>query len=118
MEANECLLLPGDLLTDSCVLCFFQALQRYKTQSKSTESSDYEAMVAADSYFSNEAEASIRQGSDWDYQAERSSLQVSSSCTCKGRGGGRGGVSLSGVGIQGDGYMAHSVGSWVLRLSF
>lgn len=53
-----------------------QALQRYKTQSKSTESSDYEAMTAADSYFSNEAEASIRQGSDWDYQAERASLQV------------------------------------------
>lgn len=33
-------------------------------------------MTAADSYFSNEAEASIRQGSDWDYQAERASLQV------------------------------------------
>lgn len=33
------------------LLLLLQALQRYKTQSKATEASDYEAMMAADSYF-------------------------------------------------------------------
>lgn len=52
-----------------------KALQRYKTQAKGTETSDYEAMQAADAYFSSEAEACVRAGSDWEYAAERASLQ-------------------------------------------
>lgn len=39
-----------------------QALQRYKTQAKGTETSDYEAMQAADAFFSAEAENCIRKG--------------------------------------------------------
>ncbi|TFJ87056.1 hypothetical protein NSK_001390 [Nannochloropsis salina CCMP1776] len=52
-----------------------KALQRYKTQAKGTETSDYEAMQAADAFFTSEAEACLRAGSDWDYAAERASLQ-------------------------------------------
>lgn len=52
-----------------------KALQRYKTQSRASEASDYEAMVAADTFFSTEAEGSIRKGAEWDYTAERQSLQ-------------------------------------------
>ncbi|CAM9813428.1 unnamed protein product, partial [Phaeothamnion confervicola] len=51
-----------------------RALQRYKAASKGSEQSDYQAMVAADSYFAKEAEASTRQGSNWDYARERQSL--------------------------------------------
>ena len=53
-----------------------QALQRYKTQTKGTETSDYEAMQAADAFFVTEAENCVRRGSDWDYASERASLQV------------------------------------------
>jgi len=49
------------------------ALARYKAASKDNESSDYEAMVAADAFFGAEAEASARAG--WAFAAERSSLQ-------------------------------------------
>lgn len=77
-----------------------QALKRYKASSRSSESSDFEAMTSADAFFryaffdrlsvrdsptppplpldacSKEAESSTRPGSDWDFDAERSSLQV------------------------------------------
>lgn len=56
-----------------------QALQRYKTQTKGTETSDYEAMQGADAFFVTEAENCVRRGSDWDYASERASLQV---CMC------------------------------------
>lgn len=51
-----------------------KALARYKAAAKASESSDYEAMVDADSFFGAEAEASTRAG--WDYSAERASLQA------------------------------------------
>jgi hypothetical protein len=52
-----------------------KALKRYKSASKNSESSDYEAMVAADRFFGTEAQASTRQTSDWDFSGERTSLQ-------------------------------------------
>lgn len=53
-----------------------KALKRYKSSSRASEASDYEAMVAADQFFSKEAEASTRPHSDWDFAAERASLQT------------------------------------------
>jgi hypothetical protein len=53
-----------------------KALQRYKSASKGSETSDYQAMLAADQFYATEAEASTRQGSSWDYARERRSLQV------------------------------------------
>lgn len=53
-----------------------KALQRYKAAAKGTGTSDYQAMIAADQFYSSEAESSTRQGSGWDYARERSSLQV------------------------------------------
>lgn len=64
-------------------LCFIRqvlnlkekALQKYKNGIRSSEGSDYESMMAADSYFAKECDESIRQGSDWEYTSERSTLQ-------------------------------------------
>jgi hypothetical protein len=56
-----------------------KALQRYKSASKGGETSDYQAMLAADQFYATEAEASTRQGSSWDYARERRSLQVCTS---------------------------------------
>eukprot|EP00611_Tribonema_gayanum_P024453 TRINITY_DN53_c0_g1_i1.p1 TRINITY_DN53_c0_g1~~TRINITY_DN53_c0_g1_i1.p1 ORF type:complete len:182 (-),score=69.94 TRINITY_DN53_c0_g1_i1:96-641(-) len=52
-----------------------KALQRYKAAAKGSETSDYQAMIAADQFYAKEAESSTRQGSGWDYARERSSLQ-------------------------------------------
>lgn len=52
------------------------ALQRFRTASKTSGASDYEAMLQADSQFVREAEEATREGSDWDYAAERSFLQA------------------------------------------
>mmetsp|Transcript_25723 Transcript_25723/g.38502 ORF Transcript_25723/g.38502 Transcript_25723/m.38502 type:complete len:305 (-) Transcript_25723:293-1207(-) len=51
------------------------ALSSYRSSSKSTETSDYEAMLIADSQFSSAAEEATREGSDWNYASERSYLQ-------------------------------------------
>lgn len=51
------------------------ALQRFRAASKTSGSSEYEAMLAADSQFAQGAEAATREGSGWDYAAERSYLQ-------------------------------------------
>lgn len=52
------------------------ALQRFRTATKTSSVSEYEAMLQADAAFVREAEASTRQGSDWDYSAERAFLQA------------------------------------------
>jgi hypothetical protein len=52
-----------------------QALNAYKSASKASEASDYEAMLAADALFLRSAEASTRPSSLWTYDTERSALQ-------------------------------------------
>lgn len=52
-----------------------QALMLYKSASKASEASDYEAMLAADAQFLRSAEDSTRKSSSWTYEAERSALQ-------------------------------------------
>lgn len=58
-----------------------KALRRYRDGSASASGSnkeaeaDYQAMVDADAFFAREAEASTRQGADWDFAAERAALQ-------------------------------------------
>lgn len=52
-----------------------QAIQRFRAASKTSGSSEYEAMLAADGQFSQGAEEATREGSDWDYAAERSYVQ-------------------------------------------
>jgi len=52
-----------------------QALSAYKSASKASEASDYEAMLAADALFLRSAEAATRPSSTWTYDAERSALQ-------------------------------------------
>ncbi|CAB9512346.1 expressed unknown protein [Seminavis robusta] len=52
------------------------ALQKYRTDTKTSGSSDYEAMLQADAQFAREAEDATREGSDWSYTAERSFLQA------------------------------------------
>lgn len=52
------------------------ALQRYRSATKTTGSSEYEAMLQADSQFAREAEEATRDGSDWSYATERSFLQA------------------------------------------
>jgi len=47
----------------------------YRSASRVSETSDYEAMLQSDSQFSSKAEEATREGSDWDYSAERSHLQ-------------------------------------------
>lgn len=51
------------------------ALQRYRAAAKTSGASEYEAMLQADSQFLREAQDATREGSDWDYTAERSFLQ-------------------------------------------
>ena len=53
-----------------------QALQRYRTSSKTSGASEYEAMLQADGMFVREAEDATRDGSDWEYASERSYLQA------------------------------------------
>lgn len=52
-----------------------EALTSFNTASKTTGSSEYEAMLLADSEFSRKADEATRTGSDWEYAAERSYLQ-------------------------------------------
>jgi hypothetical protein len=52
------------------------ALQKYRADTKTSGSSDYEAMLQADAQFARQAEEATREGSDWDYTAERSFLQA------------------------------------------
>lgn len=52
-----------------------QALQRFRAAAKTSGTSEYEAMLAADGLFAQGAEDATRQGSDWDYGSERSYLQ-------------------------------------------
>ena len=52
------------------------ALSAYRAASRTTDGSDYEAMLAADARFVRDAESSTRtSSSDWTYDAERSALQ-------------------------------------------
>jgi hypothetical protein len=48
---------------------------RFKTAAKTSTASEYEAMLQADGQFAREAEQMTREGSDWDYSAERGYLQ-------------------------------------------
>jgi hypothetical protein len=52
------------------------ALQRYRTSSKTSGASEYEAMLQADGMFVRDSEDATRDGSDWDYTSERSYLQA------------------------------------------
>ena len=52
------------------------ALQRYRTATKTSGASEYEAMLQADSQFAREAEEATRSGSDWSYASERAFLQA------------------------------------------
>ena len=52
-----------------------QALSSYKSASKASDSSDYEAMLAADAQFLRAAESARRPSSSWTYDTERSALQ-------------------------------------------
>eukprot|EP00970_Alexandrium_tamarense_P008217 scaffold1562_cov264-Alexandrium_tamarense.AAC.5 len=53
-----------------------QALSSYRSASKASDASDYEAMLAADAQFLRAAESSTRKASTWTYDAERSHLQT------------------------------------------
>jgi hypothetical protein len=53
-----------------------QALQRYRTATKTTTASDYEAMLQADNSFVTAASKLIKSSSNWDYTYERSFLQA------------------------------------------
>lgn len=55
-----------------------QALQSYRSASKASASSEYEAMLQADSQFARGAEEATREGGSdaWDYANERSHLQT------------------------------------------
>lgn len=52
------------------------ALQKYRSATKTSGASDYEAMLQADAQFSREAEEATREGSDWEYASERAFLQA------------------------------------------
>lgn len=52
-----------------------KALELYRSASRVSETSDYEAMLQSDSQFTSAAEDATREGSDWDYSSERSHLQ-------------------------------------------
>ncbi len=52
-----------------------KALEMYRSASRVSETSDYEAMLQSDSQFTAAADDATREGSDWDYSAERSHLQ-------------------------------------------
>lgn len=51
-------------------------MQQYRASARTSDASDYEAMIAADSQFTREAEDATREGSDWDYATERTHLQT------------------------------------------
>lgn len=52
------------------------AISTFRSASKiSSSTSDYDAMLSADSAFVQQAEDATREGSDWDYSSERSHLQ-------------------------------------------
>ena len=51
------------------------ALQSYRSATKTSGATEYEAMLQADSQFVAKAQDATREGSDWDYTAERSFLQ-------------------------------------------
>jgi hypothetical protein len=52
------------------------ALQSYRTGTRTSGASEYEAMLSADAQFLRDAEEATREGSDWDFTAERSFLQA------------------------------------------
>jgi hypothetical protein len=52
------------------------ALQSYRAGTRTSGASEYEAMLSADSQFLRDAEEATREGSDWDFTAERSFLQA------------------------------------------
>mmetsp|Transcript_22866 Transcript_22866/g.32239 ORF Transcript_22866/g.32239 Transcript_22866/m.32239 type:complete len:304 (-) Transcript_22866:99-1010(-) len=52
-----------------------KALQLYRASSRTSETSDYDAMLQSDSKFVADATDATREGSDWDYSSERSYLQ-------------------------------------------
>jgi len=52
-----------------------EALNKYRVSSRTSGSSEYEAMLQADGQFTAAAEDATREGSDWDYTSERSYLQ-------------------------------------------
>jgi len=52
-----------------------KALSQYRASTKVAETSDYDAMLRADSGFAREAGELTRDGSDWTYASERSHLQ-------------------------------------------
>lgn len=52
-----------------------KALQSYRTASRLTGASDYEAMLQSDSQFVRDAMNATRDGSDWDFATERSYLR-------------------------------------------
>ncbi|GFH60322.1 hypothetical protein CTEN210_16798 [Chaetoceros tenuissimus] len=53
-----------------------KALESYRSASRASETSDYEAMLQADSQFTLAADDATREGSDWDYASDRSQLQA------------------------------------------
>jgi hypothetical protein len=53
-----------------------KSLQKYRAASRTSEASDYEAMLQADAQFEREAEEATREGSDWDFSSERTHLQT------------------------------------------
>ena len=53
-----------------------QSLSAYRSASKTSDASDYEAMLAADALFVQNAEASTPKSSSWSYENERSHLQT------------------------------------------
>jgi hypothetical protein len=52
------------------------ALQSYRAGTRTSGASEYEAMLSADAQFLRDAEEATREGSDWDFTAERSFLQA------------------------------------------
>jgi hypothetical protein len=52
-----------------------KAFQTYRSASRITETSDYEAMLQSDSQFLHDAMDATRDGSDWVYSTERSYLR-------------------------------------------
>lgn len=52
-----------------------QALESYRSASRVSETSDYESMLQADAAFTSAARKSTREGSSWDFAADRSQLQ-------------------------------------------
>jgi hypothetical protein len=52
-----------------------QALESYRSASRVSETSDYDAMLQADAAFTSAAQSATREGSNWDFAAERTHLQ-------------------------------------------